>query len=484
MVAALTALLLVTLVVSSAHAQSLAWRYDGARDNSLTAVASTDDGGVVAVEGGWYNAGPIVVTRFDRDGALVWRRAFGGHVVDTGASSIGTEIEPFEGGFLVGGTRWGRPYLLAISPYGDSLWDRTLGTAAWGRVEGIAHGRGAQYVRWLEIPDSGLLVYTVARVDPRGGILWRHDDTVGGGRTTLAHSDIDVLADAGAIVAGYTDDDGVVLPFSLRFDIDGALLRRRVFDDPGTTGFLPSALVVRDDGTVVLAGARRIAAGGDARFVMMIDAEEHAVWTRELDSAHQAMVVDIVETAGGALAIGGFVQERQILNHFRPQFSLGLLSPTGVPLWDSLAPDEGMYAAVTTTSDSAIVLVGFTAFIDGFGGITPYSHAAELRINAAPTTGVPIARTATLNATVFPVPTTSHATIAIMSEQRIRARIGIYDARGVLRRTLLETEPTAGRRDVVWDGLDADGAEVPAGRYFVEVLAGEERASGTVVIAR
>jgi len=52
-----------------------------------------------------------------------------------------------------------------------------------------------------------------------------------------------------------------------------------------------------------------------------------------------------------------------------------------------------------------------------------------------------------------------------------KVSVAIYDAQGVLIRTLLNAEPqTAGRHEIRWDRLDAAGKAVPAGRYTWKLL--------------
>ena len=49
-------------------------------------------------------------------------------------------------------------------------------------------------------------------------------------------------------------------------------------------------------------------------------------------------------------------------------------------------------------------------------------------------------------------------------------RLGVYDGRGRLVRTLHDGTMTAGRRTLAWAGRDARGAEMPAGLYFVRAV--------------
>jgi hypothetical protein len=49
--------------------------------------------------------------------------------------------------------------------------------------------------------------------------------------------------------------------------------------------------------------------------------------------------------------------------------------------------------------------------------------------------------------------------------------LAVYDVTGALVRTLVDGHVEAGMRDVVWDGLDANGREVASGVYVYRLTA-------------
>ncbi len=65
-----------------------------------------------------------------------------------------------------------------------------------------------------------------------------------------------------------------------------------------------------------------------------------------------------------------------------------------------------------------------------------------------------------------------------------RARVDVFAVNGRRVTTLLDAELPAGRHDAVWDGLDERGAPVPAGRYYLRVLAGPYRQTRPVVLLK
>ncbi|MFN2327178.1 MAG: FlgD immunoglobulin-like domain containing protein, partial [Gemmatimonadales bacterium] len=53
-----------------------------------------------------------------------------------------------------------------------------------------------------------------------------------------------------------------------------------------------------------------------------------------------------------------------------------------------------------------------------------------------------------------------------------RVELAIYDLHGSLVRTLVSEDRTAARHEVVWNGKDNNGQQVPSGVYMVRLQAG------------
>jgi hypothetical protein len=73
---------------------------------------------------------------------------------------------------------------------------------------------------------------------------------------------------------------------------------------------------------------------------------------------------------------------------------------------------------------------------------------------------------------------------------RATARLSVFDLRGRLRARLLDHEAVPSRREIIWDGVDADGAPLPSGLYvlFLEAINAPEgvlvEAKAAVAIVR
>jgi hypothetical protein len=73
-------------------------------------------------------------------------------------------------------------------------------------------------------------------------------------------------------------------------------------------------------------------------------------------------------------------------------------------------------------------------------------------------------RTALLS--VAPNPFNPRTVIAFELPRAARVRVAVYDVRGRLVRALLDQRSMGGRHEVVWDGRDLGGKNVPSGTYF------------------
>jgi hypothetical protein len=65
-----------------------------------------------------------------------------------------------------------------------------------------------------------------------------------------------------------------------------------------------------------------------------------------------------------------------------------------------------------------------------------------------------------------------------------RVKLGVYDVKGRLVRTLSDGLRGSGEHDVVWDGLDGAGRSLPSGTYFGRVEVGEQTESVKMMLVR
>jgi flagellar hook assembly protein FlgD len=80
----------------------------------------------------------------------------------------------------------------------------------------------------------------------------------------------------------------------------------------------------------------------------------------------------------------------------------------------------------------------------------------------------------------FPNPFNPRTTVEFALSHDATASLRVYDARGRLVRTLLESYVAAGKHSVTWDGRNDQGVTVVSGVYFLRLQAGDQYLSRTV----
>jgi hypothetical protein len=161
--------------------------------------------------------------------------------------------------------------------------------------------------------------------------------------------------------------------------------------------------------------------------------------------------------------------------------------------WLSLSPVSGVLA------DGAYQQLDFifdpTGFLDGQYSalvtldsndpINPvFSLTAEMNLftDVSAAGEIPSVAVALLGA--VPNPFNPTTVIAFTLPSREPTVLGIYDVRGYLVRTLVETVLPAGRHEVVWDGKDTVGRAAASGTYFARLRAAGQTEVTAVTLVR
>ena len=85
----------------------------------------------------------------------------------------------------------------------------------------------------------------------------------------------------------------------------------------------------------------------------------------------------------------------------------------------------------------------------------------------------------------YPNPFNAETTILFNLADASSVRLSVYDTKGRRVRSLIDgTTWGTGGHSVIWDGLDDDGKGCPSGLYFYTMEAGEESATGRMILMR
>jgi hypothetical protein len=84
----------------------------------------------------------------------------------------------------------------------------------------------------------------------------------------------------------------------------------------------------------------------------------------------------------------------------------------------------------------------------------------------------------------YPNPFNPSTTISYDLPSRRNVRLSVYNTRGQLTTTLVDTEKSAGTHEVVWAGTDSGGEPVASGIYFYRLTAGDFVSARKMVLVK
>jgi hypothetical protein len=116
-----------------------------------------------------------------------------------------------------------------------------------------------------------------------------------------------------------------------------------------------------------------------------------------------------------------------------------------------------------------------------------FQLGAPVELPGSGTAGVEGPEAATYETKLFPVapnPFTRTTTIRFSLARDEHVTLRIYDARGILVRTVQDGTLTAGEHRPVWDGRDNRSKQVSTGVYFVRLCAGAYEVTQKVVLSQ
>jgi hypothetical protein len=420
------------LKVSAAGDSMWSRTYGGPEEDIGRCVWVCRDGGyIIAGDTDSYGAGltDLYLIRTNACGDTLWTRAYGGSSTDHGRSVIQTD----EGGFLAVGSAgsWHTRYeawLVKTDADGDSVWTRRYhtynNTHAYEVVENTFGGETyavAGYGRWGTEYDDFYLIKT----EQDGDTLWTR--VYGSTRWEFAEG-LDLTSDHGYVVAGYSSSFGAAYYDFLvaRVDAGGDSLWQRLYYRLGYE-YARSVRETPDGGYIVAGETNWGTHGGNDVYLIKLDARGDTLWTRVYGSASHDTAYEVQVTSDGGYIIGGYGYDYA----------------------------GGGY-------DFYLIRLGADASV-GPGGR-------------------PLQR---LKVDISPNPFTSSVGISYVLARPASVQADIYDVAGRHVCALASgVAQEAGRRSLVWEGRDGEGAALPAGIYFLSLHAGDARAVEKIVLVQ
>ncbi|MCB5268118.1 MAG: T9SS type A sorting domain-containing protein, partial [Candidatus Cloacimonetes bacterium] len=143
---------------------------------------------------------------------------------------------------------------------------------------------------------------------------------------------------------------------------------------------------------------------------------------------------------------------------------------------DVIVPDGSFYMAIMETPNASMIGVDTSSnghSVTNLGsGWTPY-ETGEIMIRAIVYTGTAneneLNPAITLAASNYPNPFNPETTISYSVPESGMTSVKVFNLKGQIVNTLVDTDMTSGKHSVVWNGTDLNGKAVSSGIYFVRV---------------
>ncbi len=418
------------LIKTDAHGET-AWTrtYGGTGDDGARSVQRAVDGGfVTAGSTKSFGAGhtDFYLVKIDTGGDTTWTKAVG----DTNFDYFCSAKQTFDSGYvLVGSTTvYNRVYvyLIKTDARGDTQWIRSYGSGAFNQGSSVLQTSDSDYVivGYDYFPGGGSQGAILLRVNADGDYEWGVHYGGGGDDQCM---DVDLTADGGCIIAGWTKSFGAGKSdvFLIKAGADGGPLWSKTFGgDSSDAGY--SVQQTLDGGYIIAGYTASSGAGSNDVYLVRTDANGDMLWARTYGGASNDYAASVQQAADGGFIIVGTT------------YSFG-------------AGNSDVYLIKT---DSLGLAVGET-------------HASPARPQALP---------------LFcePNPFRTKTAISLQPNADSQARLAVFDASGrCVRRFTVNRTPC-----VVWNGTDELGRPLPSGAYFVRVGAGNGHATTRVVLQR
>ncbi len=285
----------------------------GPGDDGFAAAARYRDGGTILV--GTTTAGmpanpDLWAVRLDRNGKILWRRAFGGPNADHGLAVAAAR----DGGALVAGEtdNRGAAWMLRLDDTGQKRWAFKLSIGARSAATAA-----------VEVPGGGFAVLVVGRdartaadktvlvrLDDDGKELWRrplHKGPVGSSVTSSVRgTDLVAIRKTGFAVAGTRKtDEGKTALWVARIDDEGKTVWQRTLPQAGRDARPFVRLARRDDLIVGATHLTDTAAPSDGTLrLVRLDRDGDTLWDRSVKARAGIRVTGMFLVKRGIIVAG------------------------------------------------------------------------------------------------------------------------------------------------------------------------------------
>lgn len=256
-------------------------------DLAITWGAATNEiisGAATAANGDIYvcataSGSRLLLSRFDKTGALVWSKSYTfGVVVNPSSLTVAPDGNVIVSAYIE--TRYVDGLLMKVDPDGNKVWATTWGSGAWDPGgKHVTDAQGNTYQHISSTGRAGAIDGVLLKYDAAGNLKWQR-----GWYRNINNSDFEIALDKDGNVllsgftGGWTDPSGQDLQVQ-KWDPDGNLLWDRVWVGAGTEH--GTALTADEVGNVYVGGfTTSFGLGGDDCFVMKFSPTGSPLWQK------------------------------------------------------------------------------------------------------------------------------------------------------------------------------------------------------------
>lgn len=275
-------------------------------------IERTPDGGFLALgrttqPGGVQ--GDLFITKCSGSGSILWNKS-----IDSGEGEDGFSVraDP-NGGYLLAGSSGisihANFYIVRIDEQGSQVWDRKIPVLSLGSATGtLVQATGeSQIAGWgLDLSNGGWTNMILLSLDAEGNVV--RSGSYGGAKDEYCNA-VTRTADAGFLLVGWTTSTGAGGQdvYVVKVDADGNAVWSKSYGGAASDG--ASAVTATPDGGYVIAGWTESMGAGDVDlYLIKIDGDGTLLWQRTFGGPDPDRAQAITVADDGGLIVVGSTQ--------------------------------------------------------------------------------------------------------------------------------------------------------------------------------
>ena len=477
--AIMPAALVFLLSLSGADAQDLVWRhhYGGGDGDWSESIVETPDSGFIVVgttESFGMGGADLWLFKIDRNGTLIWDKAYGGAEWDYGYSIKRVET----GGYIVAGNTRSFDrgvideidyWLLRIDENGDTLWTRTFGDSADYEIANCVDvcADGGFLITGRYSPGDWAQFWInvfVVRTDADGNLIWsRYYGSRENGKFNMGFSGLETIDSEYMIAGTFSDFSGEYTSdiLVLRLDQNGDSLWAFNYIDPQDME-QANSIIELPNMDYVIAGVSDRGRNEDG-VLMQIRYDGQVNWVTYFDRSHNDEFHNVNVTSDNGLITTGSTTENDMGN-----FLVAKFSSSGELIWHQYCTlqnyiDEGN--DIIESADGHYIAAGNTRL---FGETNLEICVVDIgNIVSVEQTDTPDSQ---VKIKAYPNPFNQSIRITFHLGHRSLVNLTVFNILGQEVFAPVRGVMESGEHSLIWNGNSCDGKPATSGIYYCRIM--------------